>query len=179
MTRTRSRIVLVGGMGAGKTCVGRALASRWGWEFLDSDAEVERRTGRTVRELFAGDGEATFRAHEEGVLRDWARGDASRCVMALGGGGPAHGAAYDALASTAAVVWLRVSAEGALARLAPAAVTERPLLAGGDPHAALDALLRSRAAAYARHAALIVETDGRSVDDAVAAIVRWWDGDAA
>ena len=57
-TPVADRILLVGMMGAGKTTVGRLVADRLGWPYLDSDAEVERSTGRTVPEIFAADGEA-------------------------------------------------------------------------------------------------------------------------
>ena len=65
---TLRRIVLTGFMGAGKTTVGRLLAESLGWEFLDLDAHIEQRTGATVPELFARDGEPAFRRLESTAL---------------------------------------------------------------------------------------------------------------
>ncbi len=81
-----SRIVLAGFMGAGKTTVGRLLAERLGWEFLDLDAHVEARTGLTVPAIFAVHGEPHFRRLESGALAS-ALGRAN-VVLALGGGTP-------------------------------------------------------------------------------------------
>ena len=58
------RVFLIGMMGVGKSTVGKLVADRLGWPYLDSDEWVERRTGRTVPEIFAADGEAAFRAQE-------------------------------------------------------------------------------------------------------------------
>ncbi|MHB8440044.1 MAG: shikimate kinase, partial [Acidimicrobiales bacterium] len=81
----RSRIVLVGMMGAGKSSVGGVLASRLGWDFVDADVEVERRAGMSVAELFSSRGEAAFREEEATVM-----GELLACagptVIAAGGG---------------------------------------------------------------------------------------------
>ncbi|HMF52780.1 MAG TPA: shikimate kinase [Edaphobacter sp.] len=80
------RLVLTGFMGAGKSTVGRLLASRLGWEFLDLDTHLENRTGSTIPELFSRHGEAHFRRLESTALAS-ALGR-SRIVLALGGGTP-------------------------------------------------------------------------------------------
>jgi len=80
------RIVLVGFMGAGKTTVGRLLAERLGWEFLDLDAHVEGRTGATVPQLFERHGEAEFRRLESSALANAL--SRNQTVLALGGGTP-------------------------------------------------------------------------------------------
>jgi shikimate kinase len=80
------RLVLTGFMGAGKTTVGRMLAGRLGWEFLDLDAYLESRTGMTVPGIFAEHGEARFRQLESAALAS-ALGR-SNVVLALGGGTP-------------------------------------------------------------------------------------------
>jgi shikimate kinase len=85
-TATLRRIVLTGFMGAGKTTVGRLLAARLGWEFLDLDAYVESRTGLSVPSLFSAHGEPRFRQLESSALAS-ALGR-SNVVLALGGGAP-------------------------------------------------------------------------------------------
>lgn len=80
------RLVLTGFMGAGKTTVGRLLASRFGWDFLDLDAYIERRTGLTVSAIFARQGEPHFRRAESMALAS-ALGRAN-LVLSLGGGTP-------------------------------------------------------------------------------------------
>jgi len=80
------RIVLTGFMGAGKSTIGRLLASRIGWNFLDVDAHLEARTGATIPQLFERHGEAHFRRLESSALAS-ALGR-SQAVLALGGGAP-------------------------------------------------------------------------------------------
>ena len=86
LTTPLRRLILTGFMGAGKSTVGRLLAARLGWEFLDLDAHLEHRTGATIPELFTLYGEAHFRRLESTALAS-ALGR-SRVVLALGGGTP-------------------------------------------------------------------------------------------
>ena len=92
-----SGIILTGFMGAGKTTVGALLAERLGWRFLDSDRVVEDRAGMTVAEIFAGRGEAAFRALEAETIREIVRGEP--LVLALGGGALESAATRSLLAS--------------------------------------------------------------------------------
>lgn len=86
LPRSVQRIVLTGFMGAGKSTVGRLLAARLGWEFLDLDAQIEQRAGQTVPQIFAEHGEAHFRKLESIALaKSLGR---SQVVVALGGGTP-------------------------------------------------------------------------------------------
>ncbi len=156
------RIVLVGMMCSGKSAVGAALAKRLGWAHLDLDREIERVAGRSVREIFAQEGEPTFRALEAQATRHAA--DRTHVVLSPGGGWITNPALLDALGPGTVCVWLQVSPEEAVRRSA-AAPGERPLLAGADPLGAVRRLLAEREPFYARaHRAL--PTDGRSVEDA-------------
>lgn len=164
------RIFLTGLSGGGKSTVGRLVAERLGWAFLDTDVLVEDAAGRSVAAIFRDDGEAAFRALEAEALERAAHAD--RAVVATGGGAPAHAAGRRALAGGFSV-WLAVSPAVAAERLARQEGDEpRPLLEG-DPAARLAALLRARRAAYARADASI-DVDGLTPEEACAEVLRLW-----
>lgn len=148
-------IVLVGFMGAGKSSVGRLLAQRLGLPFVDSDDAVEQRTGRAIRDVFATDGEAAFRALERETIADLLGGP--DVVLALGGGAVEDAATREALRGHD-VVYLEVDLEEALQRVGGDA--ERPVLR--DPQ--LAARYRTRVPDYAGVATLVVPTTGRDVE---------------
>jgi shikimate kinase len=155
-------IVLVGFMGAGKTTVGQLLAGRLGVPFADSDVVVEQRTGRLVREIFAEDGEAAFRALEHQVIAGLL--DGPDLVLALGGGAAEHPQTRGRL-SRLPVVYLQVSYDHALRRVG--GDSGRPLLARPD----LPALYQRRLAVYAGVATVTVGTDGRPPEAVTADIL--------
>jgi shikimate kinase len=144
-------IVLVGFMGSGKTTVGRLLAAALDLPFLDSDHVIEARTGRAIPEIFSADGEPAFRALEHEVIGDLVRGP--DVILALGGGAAESEETRKLLASVP-VVFLRVSYDGALARVGDDG--NRPMLARPD----LAAVYARRQAAYESVAAAIVDVDG-------------------
>lgn len=160
------RILLVGFMGSGKTTVGRELARRIGWDFVDFDDVIEARTGRSIPEIFAAEGEAGFRRIEASVARDLL--ELEGAVLASGGGWPAAPGRMDAAGAGTISIWLRVPAEVAVARArsgsGPDSV-ERPLLETDDPLATARELLRRREPYYrkADHAVDGVEGPPREV----------------
>lgn len=161
------RAILVGLPGAGKTTVGEQLAKRLGLAFADSDALVEGRTGRTVPEIFAAEGEAAFRTVEaatvSAALRDYDG------VLALGGGAVTTAATRKALAASGIpVVLLRAEQPTLLARLGSAA--DRPLLVSG-PAERLAELAADREPLYREVATLVVDTDGHSCAEVVDAVL--------
>jgi 3-dehydroquinate synthase len=160
------RVALVGLPGSGKSAVGAALARRLGWRHLDTDAMVEQRAGSTVSDVFAGEGEAGFRARELAALEE-AMGSDSPVVLSCGGGLAAQPQAGRLLFENAWVVWLDASDTVLLRRLGDAA--DRPLLRD-DPIAALQRLRAERAAAHAR-ANLRVDVDDWDVEGVVDAVV--------
>jgi shikimate kinase len=157
-------IVLVGFMAAGKTTVGRILADRLGWRFVDVDETIVREQGETIADLFTGRGEPAFREIEREVTHRWI--DRHDVVLATGGGWAAQPGALDALPAHALTVCLRVTAEEAVRRATAGGTggAQRPLLAGTDPLETARDLLRQRAAAYER-AARTIDVVGMTPED--------------
>ncbi|WP_040780079.1 shikimate kinase [Nocardia pneumoniae] len=151
------RVVLVGPPGAGKSTIGRKLARELGVELYDTDAGIERETGRTIPEIFAEDGEPEFRRIEERVVRRAIL--AERGVVSLGGGAVLS-ADTRALLRNRTVVYLEISVAEGLRRTG--ASTQRPLLNGADPGAKYRELMRTRRPLYREVATVRVRTDGRS-----------------
>jgi shikimate kinase len=159
-------VVLVGLPGAGKSATGRRLAKILAVPFADSDDLVERATGRTVAELFAGSGEAAFRAAEEAAITA-ALGEFSG-VLALGGGALTTPTTRTALrGSGVPVVLLRAALATLGARVGTGQT--RPLLAE-DPPARLAQLADARAPLYDDVATFAVDTDGRTAAQVAATI---------
>jgi shikimate kinase len=152
------RLILVGFMCSGKSTVGRLVADRVGWEFVDFDDAIERAEGRRVAEIFRDRGESYFRGLEADLTRRLA--DRRRVVLAPGGGWIAQPGLLDLLRPASLMVWLRVSPETVYERCGAAAGSERPLLAGPDPLATIRSLLAERAPRYGA-ADETVDTDGR------------------
>lgn len=163
----RSHLVLVGMMGSGKTTVGRRVAARLGRRLRDSDAEVEARTGRTVREIFETDGEPAFRAEEARALAE-ALDDPEPAVVAAAGGVVLDPANRDRLRAGGTVVWLEASPEDLARRVGSR--NHRPLL-GDDPLTALRRLDGERRALYEEVADHVVPVGRRPVEDVVADVL--------
>lgn len=135
--------ILIGPMAAGKTSVGRALASRLGVGFVDLDALIVAEAGRSIPEIFAAQGEPAFRALEADVLARTLREHDG--VLSLGGGAPVHPASAELLRGRP-VVLLEVDEQVAGRRLARGA--GRPMLAGEDPLARWRELAALRGESY-------------------------------
>ena len=167
----RRSVILVGLPGAGKSSVGRAAANSIGVAFVDFDRELESRTGRTVAQLFAGQGESSFREMEYNLTVELAK--APPAVWAPGGGWVTVPGALAMVRPHACIIHLVVSPVGALARLRDDA-TIRPLLAGDHPERVLDRLWQERSVAYAE-AHYVVDTehlDFQRVVDRVVELAR-------
>ncbi len=142
---------IVGLPGAGKTTLGRQLASHFNRPFLDLDAAIEARTGRSVREVFAGEGEAGFRAVEAAALRAVLAAGGPPLVLATGGGTPCFHDNMALLNQAGITLWLDVPVAELAARLAPEEVAKRPLLAAaGGAEAWLRETLAARKQFYAQ-----------------------------
>jgi shikimate kinase len=152
-------VYLIGPMGSGKTAVGRRLAMLLGKEFVDSDAEIEKRTGVDIRYIFEREGEPKFRVREREVIADLTKLD--NVVVATGGGVILDTANRERLAATGTVVYLATDLDTLVRRTRSAKV--RPLLANGDPRTVLERLMEIRRPLYEQLADLRIETTGRQV----------------
>ncbi|HET9694391.1 MAG TPA: shikimate kinase AroK [Steroidobacteraceae bacterium] len=161
-------VFLVGPMGSGKSAVGRQLARRLGLEFVDSDAEVEARTGVDIAYIFEKEGEAGFRARESEIIDELTRRDS--VLVATGGGAILDPVNRAHLRERGHVVYLRTSVDQQLARTRRS--DTRPLLKNSDPRGTLLRLSALRAPLYAEVAEITVDTDGRKVRTVVDQICR-------
>ena len=159
-------VILVGFMGAGKSTVGRMLARRLGRCFVETDAMITAREGRSIPEIFADRGEPYFRQLEAEVLE--ALTDKRGHVVATGGGFPCEPGVMERLLHMGTVVWLAADFEAVYARANR--IGGRPMLAGRSADDAA-ALYRVRQEFY-RHAHLALDTTRMTVDAVVSRIVR-------
>ena len=155
-------------MGAGKTAVGRQLARALRLEFLDSDAEIESRTGVDIPFIFEKEGEAGFRKRECAVIDDLSR--RSGMVLATGGGAVLDAGNRAALTGRGTVIYLHASVRQQLARTRRS--NNRPLLHTEDPKGRLEELMKVREPIYREIADLVIDTDGRRVKEVASDIVR-------
>lgn len=162
-----AHLILVGLPGAGKTTVGAAVAAELGWGFLDFDAEIERRVGCSVAELFAARGEAHFRQLEL-ELTDELRARPAM-VLAPGGGWITSPAVVARLCPPGRMIYLVVRPETAVRRMGRA-VAARPLLAGEDAVGAVRRLLAVRGPMY-ETADFVVDTEGVEMKELIRRLV--------
>jgi len=167
------RVVLLGFMAAGKSEVGRALAERLGWRFVDLDREIEREAGIPIPEIFRTVGEAGFREMEVRITPTVL--ESTEVVVAPGGGWITNAGLLRSLPPATLSVWLEVSPPEVLRRLArESGQTARPLLDAADPAQRIRELLEIREPLY-READLSIRTDGlpvRSVVDRLEQILQ-------
>lgn len=162
-------IVLVGPMGAGKSTVGRYLASRLSYSFVDTDHLIEERAGADIPWIFDVEGEAGFRLRETAIL-DYLQGVDAH-VIATGGGIVVRPENHQKLNALGKVVYLTASVEQLLARTAKD--KKRPLLQVADPRSRIEELLRERDPLYRSLADYVLQTDGRSSKWVVQQILQW------
>lgn len=152
-------LFLIGPMGAGKSAVGRQLARLLHMHFVDSDDEIEERTGVDIPFIFEKEGEAGFRKREAKVIDDLSLQDG--IVLATGGGAVVDEASRSRLGARGFVVYLHTTVAQQLERTQRG--RERPMLQGGDREEVLAELMALRDPMYREIADLVVETDGRRV----------------
>jgi len=160
-------IFLVGLMGAGKTTIGRLLARKLNRRFVDSDHEIEARTGATIPWIFEIEGEACFRRREADVIRDLS--GQQGLVLATGGGAVLNPHSRALLAERGTVIYLRASIGSILQRTAHD--KNRPLLQTADPRAKLEELWAQRDPLYREIADLVIDTGRPNVQSMVQTIL--------
>ncbi len=160
-------IFLVGLMGAGKTTVGRALAKKLNKRFIDSDHEIEARTGASIPLIFEIEGEASFRQREANVIRELtAQND---IILATGGGAILKPENRELLKTRGTVIYLRASVNSILQRTSHD--KNRPLLQVADPRQRLEQLAREREPYYLEVADFVIETGRPNVQSLVQTIL--------
>lgn len=152
-------IALVGMPGSGKSTVGRHLSRLLGWSFVDSDVEIERRLGESIRAYFEKHGEDSFRDVESSVIEGLAI--QPELVLATGGGTVLRATNRATLKRTGHVVYLRATPEDLARRLRHD--SQRPLLQGGDPLQKLRVLFSARDPLYREVADFTIDTGRSSV----------------
>jgi len=160
-------IFLVGPMGAGKSAVGRQLARTLHLSFMDSDDEIESRTGVDIPFIFEKEGEAGFRKREIAAIDDLTKIDG--VVLATGGGAIVDPESRSRLGGRGFVVYLYTSVDQQVARTSKGRA--RPMLENGDRREILESLLLERDPLYREIADLVVETDGRKVHSVASEII--------
>jgi shikimate kinase len=163
-------IFLIGYRCTGKTTVARILARRLDWQWLDTDEALEERYGRSIRAIFAEEGEENFREKESALLEEFVR--LQEQVIATGGGIVLNARNRERMRQVGKVVWLTGDAKTLWQRLERDASTpERrpPLTIGGL--AEVEDLLRGREPLYRECADMIVETVGRSPEEIAGTIL--------
>lgn len=166
-----TKVLLVGMMGAGKSSTGRLVAQRLGWPYVDSDQQIQTKTGQTVAQIFEERGEPAFRAEEAEALAA-AMALIGPLVVAVAGGAVLSADNRRLLRQGGLVVWLRAELDTLADRVAGG--THRPLLAG-DRLARLSTLYAERRALYQELADVVIDVDDLSapeVADQVVAAVR-------
>ncbi len=152
-------LFLIGYRGCGKTTVAARAAELLGWPWLDADAVLEARAGKSIKQIFAEDGETAFRDLESAVIADLAAGQ--RHVIALGGGAILREQNRQALVGRGQVVWLQASPETLLARIAadPTTAQRRPNLTGQGGLAEIRSLLDERTPLYRQCAHVVIDAE--------------------
>lgn len=169
-----SLLLMIGARGTGKSTVGREIAARLGWTFVDADERIEAAAGKTIAEIFAAEGEVGFRDREAAVLAELC--GLQRHVIATGGGVVLRPANREQLKQSGFVAWLTASPEAAFARLQadPTTATRRPNLTSTGGLDELRTLMAAREPLYRECADFAIDTYSLSPEAIADAILTAW-----
>lgn len=164
-------ITLIGYRGTGKSTLAAPLARRLGWEWIDADVELERRAGRSIKEIFATDGEPEFRRLERELLAELLKRD--RLVIAAGGGAILNEATRAEMKVAGPVIWLRASADTIERRLAtdPTTGQRRPNLTNSGGREEIERLLAIREPLYRQCATITLDADKTAAEQLLDQVV--------
>ena len=163
----KTNIALIGFMGAGKSAAGRALAAKLDMEFIDLDSLIEKKTGRSIADIFAREGEPAFRRMEADATAQVA--GLVKKVIACGGGIVLEQNNIDLLRKSSVIVYLAAEPAILLRRVLNSR-QRRPLLEVADPSPAIDDLLKYRRPLYEKAAHIIIDTSQLDIDSAAGKI---------
>ena len=169
-----SHLILIGARGTGKSTVGRALAARLGWAFVDADERIEADAGKSIAEIFSAEGEAGFRDREATVLAELCQRE--KHVLATGGGVVLRPANRELLKASGFVAWLTASPESAFARLQadPTTASRRPKLTAQGGIEEVRTLMAAREPRYRECADFAIATGALSPEAVADAILSAW-----
>ncbi|MHB8809036.1 MAG: shikimate kinase [Desulfobulbaceae bacterium] len=164
------RIILTGFRGTGKSAVGRKIAERTGFIFIDTDDTLEEELGCSVCDFVKRAGWPAFREQERLLLARLA--GVRQAVIATGGGAIMHQTEWQELRKNSRVIWLRATAATIRQRLDQdcETATQRPSLTGCDPLAEIESVLAEREPLYRTGSDMSIDTDDRSEDEIVVLI---------
>jgi len=165
-------IVLVGLMGVGKSTIGRRLAERLGFPFIDADHEIESAAGKSIPEIFADHGEDYFRDGERKVIARLLDGGA--CVLATGGGAYINDETRELIRKKGVSVWLKAELPLLMSRVSRR--SNRPLLQSHDPQAVMRRLMEERYPIYSTADVTVLSRDvahSAIVNDVIKGLAQW------
>jgi shikimate kinase len=162
----KGNIFLCGFMATGKSSVGKRLAAKINFEFIDMDAVIEAESGMTIPQIFASQGEPAFRTLESRLVERLA--EKTGCVIATGGGAIVNPHNLEIMKRCGVVITLKADLETILQRCGSG--EDRPMLRGEDRLVRIRTLMEQRAPAYAQ-AEIVLDTSSKTIDEVAQDIV--------
>ena len=159
-----SNLILIGYMGSGKSTIGKQLAKKYQYDFLDTDEWIEHENGMTIKELFASKGENYFRNLETQALISF-QNQIGHTILSTGGGMALSATNARLLRNLGIVILLKVSKEVVIQRLQ--GDTTRPLLQGEDFEKKIEQMLEQRDPLYESAAHYVIDTDGKTIEEVI------------
>ena len=159
-----SNLILIGYMGSGKSTIGKQLAKKYQYDFLDTDEWIEHENGMTIKEMFAQRGENYFRNLETQALISF-QNQIGQTILSTGGGMALSATNANLLRNLGIVIFLKVSKEVVIQRLQ--GDTTRPLLQGEDFEKKIEQMLEQRDPLYESAAHYVIDTDGKTIEEVI------------